>query len=164
MQLKDEFLSSVARKWPDELKNFQSMDDLVSRHQFFHDARLGNKTKLYLARILASTISERADRLVAKNADVLAGMSRKEASSGYLVVHRFSWSKDVSDRILEQCWGGLGKERKNWLMSDDRSLTDSFGVEPEFESLFVNCSEPLYSVAERLDQPIEATVLRREAK
>ncbi len=164
MKLKDEFLSSVGRRWSDEVADFQGMDDLVARHRFFCDVQPGKKTKLYLARALASAISERGDKLVAKNADVLAPVSSKEASSDFLIVHQFSWSKDVADRILEQGWGRLGKERKNWLMSDDRSLTGNFGLEPEFLDLFVNCDKPLYLLAERLDQPIEATVFRLAPK
>lgn len=115
------------------------------------------------ARLIAGEIHSRGQKAVARSSTVLKGVPRARKEGEFLVVHNFVWGQELAEQIISQAWGKLGEARKGWVAAEERSRTDQFGVDVEFEALFVRSHPPLYELAEKVGGPWDGVIYKRRS-
>lgn len=136
------------------LRSCSGFDEFIDEELLRRSVRLDTRTKAFLCRGVASEVHRRGQRYILGRAASNMKSGRRSTTSVLLAVHEFAWGQELADAILAQAWGRLGRERRFWLGSGERSKTESFGVDSEFERRFVETSSPLYERIETISDEV----------
>ncbi len=122
--------------------------------------KAGTRSFAMASRILAGEIHCRGQTEVRRQAQVCAASSKREFDRTCIAIHAHVWGQELCEQVCVQAWGKLGKERRTWMQSDERSRTDRFGIDVEFMNLFVDCEQPVYEEIEVVGTPLAGRILR----
>lgn len=155
-----ELISTLRPDVINKLSRFSSVDDIVESWAMTNKKKISSKTRLLLARLVATDIHRIVDKEIAANFKALQNMPAATRKAEYLILHRYTWGETLADLVRAQCWGNIGQDRKRWLESDDQGQTARFGIESEYERRVVGGDSPLYVVVESTSERIDAKLLK----
>lgn len=158
------FSDELKKKYPgikliEVASDFKGVNDLVSDY-FGKRVKSGTRLFLFVCRDIAGELHDRGEKYLRKSSNQFSSMSGTQFDKAHMALHPYVWDGELCEIVVRQAWGKIGKKRMEWIKSDERSATDQFGGDVRFLKLFVDCSMPLYSIAEEVDGPISGKILK----